>query len=166
MVSFVDTENKAIDKETIILCSVDQSPSKGQVNIKTIWISWPMQEMNETYLFLKISSFAHWQTQDIRVYLWCHFCGCCKAFNRVVSLFVANNRCVFFFKFWQTWTLESESDHVTHEWFSEQVYLYWARVIQVLHPDPRLCVKSWLFVLTVFEWKKKQTRLTTTNSGN
>ena len=39
MVSFVDTENKAINKETIILCSVDQSPSKGQINIKTIWIS-------------------------------------------------------------------------------------------------------------------------------
>lgn len=98
MVSFVDIENKAIDKETIILCSVDQSPSKGQIIIKTIWISWPMQEINETYLFLKISSFAHWQTQDIRVYLWCHFCGCCKTFNGVVSLFVANNRCVFFFQ--------------------------------------------------------------------
>ena len=89
----------------------------------------------------------------MHVYLWCQFCGCCKTFNRVVSLFVANNRCVFFFKFWQTRTLEGESDHTTHDWFSEHVYLYWAHVIQVSHPDPRICVKA---IVTVFERKKKR----------
>ena len=54
------------------------------------------------------------------------------------------------------------SCHV-HEWFSEHMYLFWVCVAQVSHPDPTVMRESQASHRNCFEWKKKQTQLTTGN---